>query len=54
MAISLVLSWAAIAAFLVGLNRQGKTRLLAFGLGSVAAAVSLWVVVALIAVSRPF
>ncbi|MEG4642955.1 hypothetical protein ACDP63_16085 [Paracoccus sp. P2] len=44
----------ALAAFLVGIDRKGAIRLLAFGLGGMAAAVALWVMIALIAVYRPF
>ncbi|MEF9602224.1 hypothetical protein O4J55_07700 [Paracoccus sp. PXZ] len=53
MGTTLFLSMTALAAFLVGLDRKGTIRLLAFGLGGMAAAVALWVMVALIAVYRP-
>lgn len=54
MGIMLFLPLTALAAFLVGLDRTGKARTLAFGFGTLATAVWLWVVVALVAVSRPF
>ena len=52
MGIMLFLPLTALAAFLVG--RRGKGRILAFGFGSLATAVWLWVVVALVVVNRPF
>lgn len=54
MGATLFLSMTALAAFLVGLDRRGAARLLAFGFGGMAAAVALWVMAALIAVYRPF
>ncbi|SEN30785.1 hypothetical protein SAMN04489859_100445 [Paracoccus alcaliphilus] len=54
MGIMLFLPLTALAAFLVGLDRRGKGRILAFGFGSLATAVWLWVVVALVVVNRPF
>ena len=54
MGIMLFLPLTALAAFLVGLDRRGKGRILAFVFGSLATAVWLWVVVALVVVNRPF